>query len=119
MRVTGPPGSATPLTLSRGGCSAYKMNSQLISCSGGKKKKRTKKNTSFSLSFLRIRNQDRFSQMTQTLRVTQHPFLEAPFNHQEIQEWLFQRMVLSFPSCYRDLPAVARSEALQENDLEA
>lgn len=85
----------------------------------GKKKKRTKKNTSFSLSFLRIRNQDRFSQMTQTLRVMQHPFLEAPFNHQEIQEWLFQRMVLGFPSCYRDLPAVARSEALQENDLEA
>lgn len=118
MRVTGPPGSATPLTLSRGGCSAYKMNSQLISCSGGEKK-RTKKNMRFSLSFLRIRNQDHFSQMTQTLRVTQHPFLEAPFNHQEIQEWLFQRMVLGFPSCYRDLPAVARSEALQENDLEA
>lgn len=76
MRVTGPPGSATPLTLSRGGCSAYKMNSQLISCSGEKKKKNKK--------IKEIQNQDRFSQMTQTLRVTQHPFLEAPFNHQEI-----------------------------------
>lgn len=47
MRVTGPPGSATPLTLSRGGCSAYKMNSQLISCSGGKKKKEQKRTRVF------------------------------------------------------------------------
>lgn len=47
MRVTGPPGSATPLTLSRGGCSAYKMNSQLISCSGGKKKKNKKEHEFF------------------------------------------------------------------------
>lgn len=38
MRVSGPPGSETSLTLSLGGCSTYRMNLKLISSSEKKKK---------------------------------------------------------------------------------